>query len=90
MSTNKATYVPYKVKDISLAGRVLASFSHCLDKQQKLDDALSELGKLVLNPNARALLISVHTLPASCNFSKLNTLSVSTLLFGLLQTATIL
>ena len=43
------------LKDISLAGRILASFSHCLDKQQKVNDALSELGKLVLNPNANII-----------------------------------
>ena len=47
--------VEIKLKDISLAGRILASFSHCLDKQQKVNDALSELGKLVLNPNANII-----------------------------------
>ena len=47
--------VEIELKDISLAGRVLASFSHCLDKQQKVNDALSELGKIVLNPNANII-----------------------------------
>ena len=47
--------VEIELKDISLAGRILASFSHCLDKQQKVDDALSELGKLVLNPKANII-----------------------------------
>ena len=47
--------VEIELKDISLAGRILASFSHCLDKQQKVNDALSELGKLVLNPNANII-----------------------------------
>lgn len=47
--------VEIELKDISLAGRILASFSHCLEKQQKVNDALSELGKLVLNPNANII-----------------------------------
>ena len=47
--------VEIELKDISLSGRILASFSHCLDKQQKVDDALSELGKLVLNPKANII-----------------------------------
>ena len=47
--------VEIELKDISLAGRILDSFSHCLDKQQKVNDALSELGKLVLNPNANII-----------------------------------
>ncbi len=33
--------VEIELKDISLAGRILASFSHCLDEQQKVDDALT-------------------------------------------------
>ena len=47
--------VEIELKDISLAGRILASFSHCLDKQQKVNDALLELGKIVLNPNANII-----------------------------------
>ena len=47
--------VEIELKDISLAGRILASFSHCLDKQQKVNDALSELCKIVLNPKANII-----------------------------------
>ena len=47
--------VEIELKDISLAERILAAFSHCLDKQQKVDDALSELGALVLNPKANII-----------------------------------
>ena len=47
--------VEIELKDISLAGRILASFSHCLDEQQKVDDALTELGLLVLNPKANII-----------------------------------
>ena len=47
--------VEIELKDISLAGRILALFSHCLDEQQKVDDALTELGLLVLNPKANII-----------------------------------
>ena len=47
--------VEIELKDISLAGRILASFSHCLDEQQKVDDALTELGLLVFNPKANII-----------------------------------
>ena len=47
--------VEIEIKDISLAGRILALFSHCLDEQQKVDDALTELGLLVLNPKANII-----------------------------------
>ena len=35
--------VEIELKDISLAGRILALFSHCLDEQQKVDDALTDI-----------------------------------------------
>ena len=47
--------VEIELKDISLAGRILASFPHCLDEQKKVDDALTELGLLVLNPKANII-----------------------------------
>ena len=39
-------------KDISLAGRILASFNDYLDDDQKVPDALTELGELVLDSHA--------------------------------------
>jgi len=42
-------------KDISLAGRILASFSDYLDDDQKVPDALAELGQLVLDSHANVI-----------------------------------
>ena len=42
-------------KDISLAGRILASFNDYLDDDQKVPDALAELGQLVLDSHANVI-----------------------------------
>ena len=42
-------------KDISLSGRILAAFSDKLPAEQKLEDALSELGELAKTPNANII-----------------------------------
>ncbi len=42
-------------KDISLAGRILANFADYLDDDQKVSDALAELGGLVLEPHANVI-----------------------------------
>lgn len=42
-------------KDISLAGRILANFSEHLKPEQKMADALAELGELVLEPSANVI-----------------------------------
>ncbi|MBU2926538.1 NADP-dependent isocitrate dehydrogenase [Colwellia sp. 4_MG-2023] len=44
-----------ETRDISLAGRVLASFPKYLTKEQRIDDALAELGEMVTNPNANII-----------------------------------
>lgn len=44
-----------ETRDISLAGRVLANFPKYLTKEQRIDDALVELGKMVTNPNANII-----------------------------------
>ena len=36
--------VPVETRDISLAGRIIAGFSDLLPAEQRLDDALAELG----------------------------------------------
>ena len=43
--------VEIDTKDISLAGRILANFSHYLKPEQRVPDALAELGELVLQPS---------------------------------------
>ena len=47
--------VEIEISDISLAGRILASFPNSLNNQQKVNDALSELGQLVLSPKANII-----------------------------------
>jgi isocitrate dehydrogenase len=42
-------------KDISLAGRIKATFSHYLKEDQKQNDGLKELGQIVQNPNANVI-----------------------------------
>src|SRR5690606_1191610 len=42
-------------KDISLAGRVLASFSSYLLPEQRIGDALAELGELATKPEANII-----------------------------------
>ncbi|MBF0631151.1 MAG: NADP-dependent isocitrate dehydrogenase [Magnetococcales bacterium] len=43
------------VKDISLAGRIIASFPERMNEQQKQSDDLLELGALVTNPTANVI-----------------------------------
>ena len=47
--------VEIEISDISLAGRILASFPNALSDQQRVNDALSELGELVLSPKANII-----------------------------------
>ena len=47
--------VRMKLKDISLAGRILANFPDRLRPDQKVDDELAELGKLALRPEANII-----------------------------------
>lgn len=47
--------IEIETRDISLAGRVLANFSEFLKENQKVEDALSELGKLATTPEANII-----------------------------------
>jgi isocitrate dehydrogenase len=47
--------VNVETRDISLAGRILASFPDCLEPSQRVDDALAELGHLVTLPEANII-----------------------------------
>ena len=42
-------------KDISLSGRILANFPEYLTDDQKIGDALSELGQLATTPEANII-----------------------------------
>jgi len=44
-----------ETRDISLAGRVLANFPKYLTKEQRIDDALAELGGMVTSPDANII-----------------------------------
>jgi isocitrate dehydrogenase len=48
----KGTGVEIETADISLAGRIVASFPECLGEDQKIPDELTRLGKLALTPEA--------------------------------------
>ncbi|TLD95119.1 NADP-dependent isocitrate dehydrogenase [Helicobacter jaachi] len=47
--------IKVETSDISLSSRILAQFPECLESTQKVADALSELGKLVTQPNANLI-----------------------------------
>jgi len=52
---SKAAGVSVELRDISLAGRILAMFPEYLTPQQKQADALSELGELAKRPEANII-----------------------------------
>ena len=43
------------VKDISLAGRIIAAFPEVLKPEQRIGDALAELGRMCLTPDANVI-----------------------------------
>jgi len=50
-----AAGVTVESRDISLAGRILAQFPECLTEEQRVGDALAELGALVDRPEANII-----------------------------------
>ncbi|KQZ00302.1 isocitrate dehydrogenase [Pseudolabrys sp. Root1462] len=50
-----AAGVKVTLKDISLAGRILANFPEKLKPEQKINDQLAELGKLAMKPEANII-----------------------------------
>jgi len=51
----KAANIQVETRDISLAGRILANFPDALSDEQKVSDALSELGELAKTPEANMI-----------------------------------
>ncbi|MGQ7946923.1 NADP-dependent isocitrate dehydrogenase [Flavobacterium sp. WC2509] len=47
--------IEIETRDISLAGRILANFSSFLKEDQRIEDSLSELGKLATTPEANII-----------------------------------
>ena len=50
-----AAGVKMKLKDISLTGRIIANFPEKLKPEQKINDELTELGKLAMKPEANII-----------------------------------
>src|SRR3954468_9000366 len=50
-----AAGVSVKLKDISLAGRIIASFPEKLNPKQRINDELTELGELATRPEANIM-----------------------------------
>ena len=48
----KSSGIEIETKDISLAARILSTFTEFLTEDQQVEDALAELGKLVTKPEA--------------------------------------
>lgn len=51
----KTAGIDIETKDISLAGRILANFPEFLKEEQKVNDALTELGQLANTPEANII-----------------------------------
>ncbi|MDH5424726.1 MAG: NADP-dependent isocitrate dehydrogenase [Gammaproteobacteria bacterium] len=51
----KAADIDVETRDISLAGRIIANFPDNLTADQKIDDALTELGELAKTPDANII-----------------------------------
>ena len=51
----KSSGITIETKDISLAARILAAFPDFLSENQKVDDALAELGELARKPEANII-----------------------------------
>jgi isocitrate dehydrogenase len=47
--------ITIELRDISLAGRILAAFSDRLPEEQRVPDSLAELGRLALTPDANII-----------------------------------
>ena len=51
----QAAGVSVETRDISLAGRIIANFPECLKPEQRIGDALTELGELANTPQANII-----------------------------------
>lgn len=51
----KSSGINFETKDISLAARILANFSDVLPENQRVDDALEQLGELAKKPEANII-----------------------------------
>ena len=56
----KGTGIAVELRDISLAGRILAAFNDILPEDQRVNDALAELGALAKTPDANIIKLPKH------------------------------
>ncbi len=49
-----------ETRDISLAGRIIAAFADRLAAEQRIPDALAELGELATRPEANIIKLPEH------------------------------
>ena len=73
---SKAAGVDVETRDISLSGRIIANFPEKLTDEQKIDDALAELGELAKTPEANIIKLpnisaSIPQLNAAINETRL-------------------
>ncbi len=54
-SFTKSSGISIETRDISLAGRIIANFPEFLSEEQRIGDALSELGELAKTPEANII-----------------------------------
>ena len=54
-SYTKSSNISVETRDISLAGRIIANFPEYLSEEQKIGDALAELGALAKKPEANII-----------------------------------
>ena len=54
-ASTKSSGIAFELKDISLAGRILANFPADLTEAQQVPDALAELGELATQPEANII-----------------------------------
>lgn len=54
-SFTKASGVQVETRDISLAGRIISNFPEFLNEEQRIGDALAELGELAKTPDANII-----------------------------------
>lgn len=50
-----SSHIDFETKDISLAARILANFSDVLPENQRIEDALTQLGELAKKPEANII-----------------------------------
>ena len=55
MAYTKGTGIELEVRDISLAGRIIAAFPEALQPEQRIPDELERLGELATTPDANII-----------------------------------